>query len=49
MAHLPYFGTRGWPDDGGPSMDPVIPCLYKGRILDSIKLVTVLLFIKATP
>ena len=32
---------HGWPGDGGPSMDPAIPCLHKGHILDSIKSVAV--------
>ena len=49
MARLPFLDIRGWPDDRGPSMDPAIPCLHKCHILDSIKLVTVLPFIKATP
>ena len=48
MARLPFLDIHGWPGDGGPSMDPAIPCLHKGHILGSIKLVTVLPFVKAT-
>ena len=41
IACLPFLDTHGWPGDGGPSMDPAIPCLHKGHILDSIKSVAV--------
>ena len=48
MARLPFLDIHRWPDDGGPSTEPAIPCLHKGHILGSIRSVAVFFFFLRT-